>query len=1003
MDEQNPNASVTHEVPAPLASFSELCAELELPIEPPAIALESCAALLSASGRPALLAHLKQQGIVAGHAQKIATVIARSLRSGRLVLDNSAALPPSLPNEPSKCLTTDANEALQAAASAGDTLTLSQCLADARASAASRAAALVITARRGHAECVSALLAHRTPPDATSSDGGTALHAAARRGHLAVARELCSARADPSLAVRGGSTPLHAASGAGHEAVVELLCSRGAAVNARRPDGSMALMDAAQQGRHACVHALITAGADAHACMHHGWSALLVAALHGHGACVDMLCSHGVDVNSRDVDGTSALLLSAQRGHTDCVSVLLAARADPDAPRADGLRALHYACLHGHTQCVELLVEAGAAVEARDNEQWSPMLYAAHAGHDDVIELLVTRGSAALDGARPNGLTPLMAACAAGCAATATMLLRLGADVQRTKRQSCHLLSALEHAHCGEHPETCTAALLEDAQAVDGARRIVGDLRACDDDDTAGAIRLMAHVMEAGDFGIDASPPATRRILFRVPPHLDEDESWQERPVRRNGVNGEDTAGAGMLAPALAYLTNSTSPHGINVIHLVLRDHGFKRVQADNDAASSPPTANPTAGSSRPPWSLYWCGGPLDVRTVHALLPWQRVSKFPLSKCLTLKQRLWTHYKHMRTKHGPAHFDFMPQSFVLPDEHAAWRAHAREPSSDGWWIVKPNNASRSRGVYLVRGDGDGDACASDDGAAATTPTASADVCGVVCAYLQPLLIDGIKFDLRLYALVTSWTPLVVYIYSDGLARFATGRYALDPSTCHDSSVHLTNATCNPKAHRLMLPQLKERIARDHGDERAAALWTAVDDLVAKTMLSVEGTMQAALCACSLRVATGRPNTQCFQLFGLDVLIDCNLKPWLLEVNLDPSLHTCDLAGTAHNANARLKAGLVVDTLNLVGVCAPPPQQQPQHDEEDPRVTAERLRTRTPAEAWAGAITRVDAELVRTSGGGWRRLLPARGRSEACARFVGEARRELHLLPYAEPC
>lgn len=99
------------------------------------------------------------------------------------------------------------------------------------------------------------------------------------------------------------------------------------------------------------------------------------------------------------------------------------------------------------------------------------------------------------------------------------------------------------------------------------------------------------------------------------------------------------------------------------------------------------------------------------------------------------------------------------------------------------WIVKPANLSRGRGIYLI-----------DD-----VSEVSVEDTSVISKYISnPLLINGHKFDLRLYVVVTSVEPLRIYIYKEGLARFASEQYIGSKVTKDNMFVHLTNYSINKK-------------------------------------------------------------------------------------------------------------------------------------------------------------------------------------------------------------
>jgi tubulin polyglutamylase TTLL4 len=60
----------------------------------------------------------------------------------------------------------------------------------------------------------------------------------------------------------------------------------------------------------------------------------------------------------------------------------------------------------------------------------------------------------------------------------------------------------------------------------------------------------------------------------------------------------------------------------------------------------------------------------------------------------------------------------------------------------------------------------------------------------------PHLINGFKYDMRIYVLISCYDPLRIYIYDDGLARFATEKYNTKAKNLKQNYIHLTNYSVN---------------------------------------------------------------------------------------------------------------------------------------------------------------------------------------------------------------
>ena len=99
--------------------------------------------------------------------------------------------------------------------------------------------------------------------------------------------------------------------------------------------------------------------------------------------------------------------------------------------------------------------------------------------------------------------------------------------------------------------------------------------------------------------------------------------------------------------------------------------------------------------------------------------------------------------------------------------------------------MKPEGLSQGKGIFLTR--------SLDD----ILQTCELEGC-VVQRYLhKPYLVDDLKFDLRIYALLYGVNPLRVYIHEEGIARFATEEYqSPNNSNLDNLYMHLTNYAIN---------------------------------------------------------------------------------------------------------------------------------------------------------------------------------------------------------------
>ena len=319
-------------------------------------------------------------------------------------------------------------------------------------------------------------------------------------------------------------------------------------------------------------------------------------------------------------------------------------------------------------------------------------------------------------------------------------------------------------------------------------------------------------------------------------------------------------------------------------------------------------------------WDVHWAEREwvYEVFDTMHLEPHQRINHFRNGRELCRKDLLVKNLKRMKRnlqRDGQLEqaraYDFMPLSFVLPREYAMFVEEFKR--CGGVWIMKPIGSAQGRGIFLFSRLSEISEWRTDprhlqrDGGDRDSQRAEPEAY-IVQRYIEnPYLVGGKKFDIRLYVLVTSFSPLVAFMYRGGFARFSHTRYSSDPADIANNFVHLTNVAIQKTAEnydarsggKKDLRSLKLLLATQHGMAAVDQLFLAIERVIVRSLIAVQHVMIA--------------DKHCFELYGYDVLIDDELKPWLIEVNASPSL-------TANTKDDYiLKCEMLNDTLDIVDV------------------------------------------------------------------------------------
>jgi hypothetical protein len=153
-------------------------------------------------------------------------------------------------------------------------------------------------------------------------------------------------------------------------------------------------------------------------------------------------------------------------------------------------------------------------------------------------------------------------------------------------------------------------------------------------------------------------------------------------------------------------------------------------------------------------YNLCWSDTSVSLERVMRMSRMQRINHFPGMLELVRKAGTARNLNKMLQAVG-TDYKFFPRTFLLPADYTELKQEFQNRKGQKTFIVKPSKGAQGTGIILTRSLSDIDPQEPN----------------IVQRYMhRPHLLDGYKYDLRLYVLLTSLQPLRIFLFREGLVR-----------------------------------------------------------------------------------------------------------------------------------------------------------------------------------------------------------------------------------------